>query len=65
MWLKAQAYDRMSLVEAIKDILTRDGEVRRYHCRHCGEVFESFDDPESVNCPVCGHDHVRTIATEE
>lgn len=55
----------MSLVEAIKGIFTRDGEATRYHCRHCGEVFESFDDPENVRCPVCGHNHVRTIAAEE
>lgn len=55
----------MSLVEAIKDIITRDGETRRYHCRHCGEVFESVDDPEAVRCPVCGHSHVRTVAVEE
>lgn len=51
-------------IEFIKGAFLKDKETERFHCRHCGEVFESPENPEDVNCPVCGHAHVKPIPVE-
>jgi putative FmdB family regulatory protein len=55
----------MSLMDRIKGTLGGDDGTApefRYHCRECGEEFETEESSRSnVTCPECGASGTRTI----